>query len=123
MLTTIDRTLYKQAIEVYKVNPAYTSQQGRIKYMRPMGLSVHEAAAFCIGRRFMFSKNKLYYENLKELKKFGSIKQIAAAFKKLSNKTLYDLKNIPLESKNYKNLNQYVNAVNNYVKSNQERIS
>ena len=117
MLTTIDRALYKQGIEVYKVNPAYTSQQGRIKYMRPMGISVHEAAAFCIGRRFMFSKNKLYYENLKELKRFGSIKQIAAAFKKLNNKTIYNLKKIPIESKNYKNLTQYVNAVNNYIKS------
>ena len=91
--------------------------------MRPMGISVHEAAAFCIGRRFMFSKNKLYYENLKELKRFGSIKQIAAAFKKLNNKTIYNLKKIPIEPKNYKSINKYTEAINTYYKLNKERIS
>jgi len=35
-----------------EVNPAYTSKVGGAKYAERYGLSVHEAAAFCIGRRF-----------------------------------------------------------------------
>ena len=35
------------------VNPAYTSQIGKIKYMRRFGLTVHEAASFVIARRAM----------------------------------------------------------------------
>jgi hypothetical protein len=37
---------------VDKVNPAYTSKIGDAKYKEMHGLSVHEAAAFCIGRKF-----------------------------------------------------------------------
>lgn len=46
----------KYSLAVRKVNPAYTSQIGKLKYMRPMGLSVHEAAAYVIGRRAMGCK-------------------------------------------------------------------
>ena len=35
------------------VNPAYTSQIGKIKYMRRFGLTIHEAASFAIARRAM----------------------------------------------------------------------
>ena len=35
------------------VNPAYTSQIGKMKYMRRFGLTVHEAASFVIARRAM----------------------------------------------------------------------
>ena len=38
-------------VPVRKVNPAYTSQIGKFKYMRMYGLSVHQAAAFAIARR------------------------------------------------------------------------
>ncbi len=34
------------------VNPAYTSKIGDAKYREMFGLSIHEAAAYCIGRRF-----------------------------------------------------------------------
>jgi hypothetical protein len=37
---------------VRTVNPAYTSQIGGMKYRERYGLSIHEAAAFCIGRRY-----------------------------------------------------------------------
>lgn len=33
------------------VNPAYTSKAGLTKYVRRYGLSIHEAASFCIARR------------------------------------------------------------------------
>lgn len=43
----------KYKLEVRKVNPAYTSQIGKLKFMRQLGLSIHEAAAYAIGRRAM----------------------------------------------------------------------
>lgn len=45
------RKSQKYHLVVRAVNPAYTSQIGKLKYMRQMGLSVHEAAAYVIGRR------------------------------------------------------------------------
>lgn len=47
----------KYHLSVREVNPAYTSQIGKIKYMRQMGLSIHEAAAYVIGRRGMGLKD------------------------------------------------------------------
>lgn len=49
----------KYGIAVRKVNPAYTSQIGKMKYMRKMGLSIHIAAAYVIGRRAMGFKDKV----------------------------------------------------------------
>lgn len=50
---------YKYGIKVYTVNPAFTSQIGKIKYMRHHGLSIHEAAAYTIARRGMNYKEKV----------------------------------------------------------------
>ena len=33
-------------IAVFEVNPAYTSQIGKMKYMKRFGISIHEAASF-----------------------------------------------------------------------------
>lgn len=49
----------KYNLSVQEVNPAYTSQIGKIKYMRQLGLSVHEAAAYVIGRRGMGLKDPI----------------------------------------------------------------
>ena len=40
-------------VRVVEVNPAYTSHMGRAKYARPLGISVHRAAAAMIARRGM----------------------------------------------------------------------
>ena len=40
-------------IEIQSVNPAFTSLIGRVKFARRYGLSIHLAAALCIGRRFL----------------------------------------------------------------------
>lgn len=48
---------YKLALK--KVNPAYTSQTGKIKYMRQYGISIHIAAAYTIGRKAMKLKEKV----------------------------------------------------------------
>ena len=43
----------KYLVEVRKVNPAFTSQIAKFKYMRQFGLSIHECAAYTIARRTM----------------------------------------------------------------------
>ena len=50
---------YKYGIGLWKVHPAYTSQIGKLKYMRHYGLSIHEAAALVIGRRALGYKETL----------------------------------------------------------------
>ena len=49
----------KYALAVRSINPAYTSQIGKLKYMGAMGLSIHESAAYVIGRRAMGFKDRV----------------------------------------------------------------
>lgn len=44
---------YRRGFEVYQVNPAYTSLIGKVKFMRPMGVSIHMAASYAIGLKAM----------------------------------------------------------------------
>jgi IS605 OrfB family transposase len=53
--------------KIKKVNPAYTSVIGRFKYSKKYGLSVHEAAAFVIGRRGIGCDEKIPVEILNQL--------------------------------------------------------
>lgn len=50
---------WKTNHRVFMINPAYTSKIGEIKYTRTYGLSIHEAAALCIGRRFYGFEERL----------------------------------------------------------------
>lgn len=59
MITAIKSRADKMGVEVYEVNPAYTSQIGKIKYMKRLGISIHEAASYVIARRAMNYKEKL----------------------------------------------------------------
>ena len=59
IVNAVGSRCYKEGIILKKVNPAYTSILGRIKYQKQLGLSVHEAAAFCIARKGMGLKEKL----------------------------------------------------------------
>ena len=72
MDSSIESRACKQGIALFKTNPAYTSQIGKIKYMKQKGLSIHVSAAYVIGRRVLKKKDKLP----KELKRFLSDKQI-----------------------------------------------
>ena len=49
----------KQGIQVISVNPAYTSLIGRVKFSARYGLNIHQAAALCIGRRFLGGSESL----------------------------------------------------------------
>ena len=43
----------RQGVEVYQVNPAFSSVIGRVKFMERCGLSVHQAAALALARRLL----------------------------------------------------------------------
>ncbi len=49
----------KIGVAVFTVNPAYTSQIGKFKYMKQKGLSIHLAAAYVIARRKMGFREKV----------------------------------------------------------------
>ena len=55
----------KNNVPISTVNPAFTSQIGKIKYMKTNGLSIHEAAAYTIARRFQKFDEKIPHEILK----------------------------------------------------------
>jgi IS605 OrfB family transposase len=48
----------KMGVDVIQVNPAYTSISGKMKYMRKLGISIHQSAAYTIGRRGLEYKEK-----------------------------------------------------------------
>ena len=50
---------YKYGIPIKTVDPAYTSKSGKMKYMCRNGESIHESAAFTIGRRAMGLKERV----------------------------------------------------------------
>lgn len=51
----------KYEVPVKTVNPAFTSQIGKMKYMKRYGISIHEAASFAIARRAQSHKDLLPY--------------------------------------------------------------
>ena len=55
----IEARSYKDSTAVFKRNPAFTSQIGKIKYMKMKGISIHIAAAYTVGRRAMNYKEKV----------------------------------------------------------------
>ena len=59
MISAIKSRAEKMGVAVFEVNPAYTSQIGKIKYMKRFGISIHQAASYVIARRAMGFKEKL----------------------------------------------------------------
>ena len=85
MLQLLESKAYKYDVAATFVNPAYTSQSGKMKYMRHYGLSIHESAALCIARRAMGLTEKLPGELSQTLsqkaKQLPHIKQWAKVYK------------------------------------------
>lgn len=44
---------WRNAVRIYEVNPAFTSLIGRVKFAKRYGITIHQAAALSIGRRFL----------------------------------------------------------------------
>ena len=59
ILTHVKSRAFGKKIEVQQVNPAFTSLIGRVKFSVRYGLSIHHAAALCIGRRFLNLSEKV----------------------------------------------------------------
>ena len=51
ILTGLKASAWRAGIEVFEVNPAYTSEIGLVNHAKNKGISVHQAAAFVIARR------------------------------------------------------------------------
>ena len=58
-LTAIKARAARFGVQVIEVNPAYTSQLGKLKFAARYGLSIHHAAALCIARRAAGYSEKL----------------------------------------------------------------
>ncbi|WP_234987476.1 IS200/IS605 family accessory protein TnpB-related protein [Halolactibacillus halophilus] len=69
MILAIKSRAEKMGVAVYVVNPAYTSQIGKMKYMKRLGVSIHMAAAYVIARRAMgvFDAYTVFCQNLRVL--------------------------------------------------------
>jgi IS605 OrfB family transposase len=50
---------FRDGISITEVDPAYTSVIGKVKFAKRYGLSAHEAAALCIGRRALGGSERL----------------------------------------------------------------
>ena len=112
MISIIERAMEKNCYKMFKVDPKYTSQQGKIKYMARYGLSIHESAAFCIGRKFLFSKERQpYCEHLEDFSKFGKIASVSKELKALKVKDFYFLHKLPIYQSEYKSIKKYMQAV------------
>ncbi|MEH7457618.1 IS200/IS605 family accessory protein TnpB-related protein [Bacillus sp. JJ1127] len=59
MISAIQSRAKKMGVTVFEVNPAYTSQMGKMKYMKRFGISIHQAASYVIARRAMGFEEKL----------------------------------------------------------------
>ncbi|MCM3654282.1 IS200/IS605 family accessory protein TnpB-related protein [Metabacillus litoralis] len=59
LISAIKNRADKMSVAIFEVNPAYTSQIGKIKYMKRLGISIHQAASYVIARRAMGFKEKL----------------------------------------------------------------
>lgn len=53
ILTHLKSRGASKRVQVHSINPAFTSLIGRVKFAKRYGISIHMAAAFCIGRRFL----------------------------------------------------------------------
>jgi IS605 OrfB family transposase len=50
---------WREGVEVIEVNPRFTSIIGRVKFSKRYGLSVHQAAALVIGRRYLKASERV----------------------------------------------------------------
>ena len=59
IISSIETKAFKEGVEIYSVNPAFTSIIGRLKFMFRYGLSNHVSAALAIARRLNYYSEKL----------------------------------------------------------------
>lgn len=96
LLEAIKRCAAKRGVPIRHVHPAYTSIIGRLKYMTHYQLTVHEAAAFVIGRRGLGIQkehiSRLFKNWLRNMKPSDNGKQYSTA-NQFSNRDLWKFLN------------------------------
>ena len=75
MESCIENQSYRRSFGIIKINPAYTSQIGKILYMRKLGISIHEAASYVIGLKGMGLRSKLIPEEKITVRLTDSLKE------------------------------------------------
>ena len=118
MLQSLIRRGLRHGFQVKQVNPAYTSVIGRFKYTKRCGLSVHEAAAFVIGRRGVGYKERLPKELIKKLKiEVTSYLEALLSSKEESKKAVKYYKDIIKKIANFKYCHDWAlwNIVNKFL--------
>jgi IS605 OrfB family transposase len=80
-ITLLERKCMKNGIQYKKVNPAFTSIIGKYKYRWMYKTSIHESAAFVIGRRGLGYNEKLsFYKQSHERVKEAVIETLAGKY-------------------------------------------
>ena len=59
MTSCLENQSYQRNFGLIKIDPAYTSQIGKILYMRKMGISIHAAASYAIGLKGMGLRDQI----------------------------------------------------------------
>ena len=67
----VERKAANEGVEVIRIDPAYTSMIGKLKYVWDKGLSIHQAASYVIARKGVGYKEKI----LSEYRVFIKVKQ------------------------------------------------
>ena len=108
LLSKIERTAKLNGIEVIKVNPAFTSVIGTLKYAPQFGIDKDIAGAYVIGRRALGFKEKVPENYLKLLSDREYLEYAICT---------YEEKEKELKEKLKKETNQYKrNAINSELK-------
>jgi len=118
MLQSLIRRGLRNGFQVKQINPAYTSIIGRFKYTKKYGLSVHEAAAFVVGRRGLGYSEKLPKELIKKLKnEVKSHLQALLGSKEESRKAIKYFKDIIKKINQFKHHHEWTlwNIINNFL--------
>jgi len=58
IIETLKSKALRSKIEIFEVNPAFTSVIGKVKFQKRYGLTNHQAAALTIARRYMQASEK-----------------------------------------------------------------
>ena len=85
LTSAIKNRAEKVGIEVFEVNPSYTSISARFKYMKKYKTSVHQVAGLTIGRKALKYKERIpkYYKKL--IPELNSIKTYNLKWNKINN--------------------------------------
>ena len=123
-LELLERKCIEHGIRYKKVNPAFTSVVGRVKYSEMYGLNVHESAAYVIARRGLGYNEKLsVYKTQSKIVKDRIIRTLAEKYdgKRIHNWVLW--KSVKTVLTGLKNRMRTLQEVRDYFLDDSEILS